>query len=47
MIIKLDGIVNPELKDFLLKQEGITDAKINNDNDFIELNIKLNEKNKS
>ena len=44
MIIKLDGIVSPELKGFLLSQEGITNVDINYDNYFIELNIKLNEK---
>jgi len=44
MEIKLDGIVNPELKDFLLSQEGITNVDINYDDYFIKLNIKLNEK---
>lgn len=42
--IKLDGIVNPELRDFLLSQEGITNVEINYDDYFIKLNIKLNEK---
>ncbi len=44
MEIKLDGKVSPELKDFLLSQEGITDVEINYDNYYIELNIKHNEK---
>ena len=44
MEIKLDGIVNPELKDFLLRQEGITNVEINYDNYFIQLDIKFNEK---
>lgn len=44
MEIKLDGIVNPELREFLLSQEGITDVEIDYDNYFIKLNIKLNEK---
>ena len=44
MEIKLDGIVNPELRDFLLSQEGITNVEINYDDYFIKLNIKLNEK---
>ena len=44
MEIKLDGIVNPELRDFLLSQEGITNVEINYDDCFIKLDIKLNEK---
>ena len=44
MQIKLDGIVNPELRDFLLGQEGITDVEINYDDYFIKLKIVLNEK---
>ena len=44
MKIKLDGIVNPELKDFLLSQEGITNVEINYDDYFIQLDIKFNEK---
>ena len=44
MEIKLDGIVNPELRDFLLIQEGITNVEINYDDYFVKLNIKLNEK---
>mgnify|MGYP003302725837 CR=1 FL=1 len=44
MEIKLDGIVSPELREFLLSQEGITDVEIDYDNYFIKLNIKLNEK---
>lgn len=44
MEIKLDGIVSPELKEFLLSQEGITDVEIDYDNYFVKLNIKLNEK---
>ena len=46
MEIKLDGDINPELKDFLLSQEGITnvDVEINNDDYFVKLNIKYNEK---
>lgn len=44
MEIKLDSTVNPELKDFLLSQEGIINVEINYDNYFIKLNIKLNEK---
>ncbi len=44
MIIKLDCTINPELKDFLLSQQGITDVEINNEDYFIKLNIKFNEK---
>jgi len=44
MEIKLDGTINPELKDFLLIQEGITNVEINYDDYFIKLNIKFNEK---
>ena len=44
MEIKIDSIVNPELREFLLSQEGIIDIDINYDNYFIILNIKLNEK---
>lgn len=44
MEIKLDGTINPELKDFLLSQEGITNVEINYDDYFIKLNIKFNEK---
>lgn len=44
MEIKLDGTVNPELKDFLLTQNGITDVDINYDDYFIKLNISFNEK---
>ena len=44
MKLKVDGNVNPELKDFLLSQDGIVNVDINYDNDFIELNIKINEK---
>lgn len=43
MEIKLDGTINPELKDFLLSQEGITDVDINYDDYFIKLNIKFDE----
>ena len=44
MEIKLDGTINPELKDFLLSQEGIINVQINYDDYFIKLNIKFNEK---
>ena len=44
MEIKLDGTINPELKDFLLSQEGIINVEINYDDYFIKLNIKFNEK---
>ena len=44
MEIKLDGTINPELKDFLLTQVGITNVKINYDDYFIKLNIKFNKK---
>ena len=44
MKIKLDGIINPELKDFLLIQEGITNVEIYYDDYFIKLNVKFNEK---
>ena len=44
MEIKLDGTINPELKDFLLNQEGIINVEINYDDYFIKLNIKFNEK---
>lgn len=44
MLIKLDGIVNPELKDFLLSQVGIIDVEIKYDDFYININIKLNEK---
>ena len=44
MEIKLDDIVSPELKEYLLTQEGITDVDINYDGYFIKLNIKFNEK---
>lgn len=47
MEIKLDGIVNPELKEFLLSQQGITDVDINYDDCFVKLNIKFNEKTSS
>ena len=47
MEIKLDGIVNPKLKEFLLSQEGIIDVDINYDDYFIKLNIKFNEKTSS
>ena len=43
MKLKLDGIVNPELKEFLLTQDGITDVELNYDGDFIELDIKFND----
>ena len=44
MEIKLAGIVNPELSDFLLSQEGIINVEINYDDYFIKLNIKFNKK---
>lgn len=44
MEIKIDGTVNPELKDFLLRQEGIVDVDIDYEDYFIKLNIKMNEK---
>ena len=44
MEIKLDGIINPEIKDFLLSQEGITNVEIDYDDYFIKLDIKFNEK---
>lgn len=44
MEIKLDGTINPELKDFLLSQEGIINVEINYDDYFIKLNIKFNKK---
>ena len=44
IIIKLDCIVSPELKDFLLSQEGITNVEIKYDDYFSKLNIKLNKK---
>ena len=44
MEIKLDGTINPELKDFLLSQEGITNVEIDYDDYFIKLNVKFNEK---
>lgn len=44
MEIKIDGTVNHELKDFLLRQEGIVDADIDYEDYFIKLNIKMNEK---
>ena len=44
MEIKLDGTINPKLKDFLLSQEGIINVEINYDDYFIKLNIKFNEK---
>lgn len=44
MEIKLDDTINPELKDFLLSQEGIINVEINYDDYFIKLNIKFNEK---
>lgn len=44
MEVKLDGTINPELKDYLLSQEGITNVEINYDDCFIKLDIKLNEK---
>jgi copper chaperone CopZ len=47
MEIKLDGTINPELKDFLLSQEGITNVEINYDDYFIKLNVKFNEKTNS
>ena len=47
MKIKLDGTINPELKDFLLSQEGIINVEINYDDYFIKLNIKFNEKTNS
>lgn len=36
--------MRPELRDFLLSQDGITDVEINYDDYYIKLNIKLNEK---
>ena len=47
MKIKLDGNVNPELKDFLLSQEGITNVEIDRDGYFTKLNIKFNNKTNS
>lgn len=44
MIIKLDGIIDSELKEFLLSQDGITDVDINYDDKFINVNIKFNKK---
>ena len=44
MEIKLEGTTNPELKDFLLSQEGITNLEIKYYDYFIKLNIKYNEK---
>ncbi len=43
MEIKINNTVQPELKEFLLTQEGITDVDINYDNEFVELNIMFNE----
>ena len=42
MKLKLDDIVKPELKEFLLSQEGITQADLNYDNYLVELSIKHN-----
>ena len=44
MEIKLDAIVHPELKDFLLTQENIIEVDINYDEDLIKLNIEYNKK---
>ncbi len=44
MIIKLDDIANIELKNFLLRIKGITDVKINDNDHFIKLNIRLTKK---
>ena len=44
MEIKLDGTTNPELKDFLLSQEGIINVEIDYDDHFTKLNISFNEK---
>lgn len=44
MEIKLDAIVHPELKEFLLTQEGIIDVDINYDEDLIRINVEYNEK---
>ena len=43
MKIKLDDSVSPEIKDFLLSQEGITNVDINYDDYFISLDIKFNQ----
>lgn len=47
MKIKLNNNVNPELKEFLLSQEGITEVDINYDNLYVDLNIKYNNKTNS
>ncbi len=44
MEIKLDDIVHPELKEFLLNQDGITYVDINYDEELIKINIEYNEK---
>ena len=44
MKIKLDGIVSPELKEYLLTQEGITDVNIDYEGFFVQLNIKFTSK---
>lgn len=44
MKIKVDMLINPELKDYLLTQEGITDAFIDYNNYYVELDIKYNKK---
>lgn len=44
MEIKIDGIVKPELKEYLLSQEGINDVDINYDEYCIKINIEMNEK---
>ena len=44
MEIKLDGSVNPELKEYLLSQNGINNVDITYGDFFVKLNIKHNEK---
>ena len=44
MKIKLDKIVYPELKEYLLSQDGITYVDINYDGYYIEVNVKYNKK---
>lgn len=44
MKITIDGLVNSELKDFLLSQEGIIEVVINSVDYFSVFNIKFNKK---
>ena len=44
MKLKVNGVVRPEIKEYLLSQDGITNVDVNYDDFFIEINVEHDDK---